>query len=219
MSDSPQLRSEKLSYIRILQLRILLQMLPLDVYKRQMLHWWIAQNTDNINDYLTSYPNAPRADEIRSLQTPVTTQDNRSIYNIFLKQFSNRKEGYWPDLLVDQFINGYYPKENAGTNDPGFDGPDLIQKGPDPNGGFFYTVFGTEILTTRHLYDLSLIHILLQCADLICDLLTKAEICSFHAVSCVTLKIILFLLDQEIDSVQSNTTVVADDTSTSVRCV
>ena len=118
-----------------------------------MLHWWIAQNTDNINDYLTSYPNAPRADEIRSLQTPVTTQDNRSIYNIFLKQFSNRKEGYWPDLLVDQFINGYYPKENAGTNDPGFDGPDLIQKGPDPNGGFFYTVFGTEILTTRHLYD------------------------------------------------------------------
>ena len=44
-----------------------------------MLHWWIAQNTDNINDYLTSYPNAPRADEIRSLQTPVTTQDNRCL--------------------------------------------------------------------------------------------------------------------------------------------
>ena len=29
----------------------------------------------------------------------------------------------------------------------------MIQKGPDPNGGFFYTVLGTEILTTRHLYD------------------------------------------------------------------
>ena len=43
-----------------------------------MLHWWIAQNTDNINDYLTSYPNAPRADEIRKFLTPVTSQEERS---------------------------------------------------------------------------------------------------------------------------------------------
>ena len=118
-----------------------------------MLHWWIAQNTDNIKEYLTLHPDAPRADEIRKFLTPVTSQEERSIYNIFLRQYANRKEGYWPDLLEDQFINGYYPKETGGTNDPDFDGSDLIQKGPDSNGGFFYNVFRTEILTNRHQYD------------------------------------------------------------------
>ena len=89
----------------------------------------------------------------RKFLTPVTSQEERSIYNIFLRQYANRKEGYWPDLLEDQFINGYYPKETGGTNDPDFDGSDLIQKGPDSNGGFFYNVFRTEILTNRHQYD------------------------------------------------------------------
>lgn len=118
-----------------------------------MLHWWFAQNTDYIDQYLTLHPDAPRADEIRSLKQPVFTQDDRSIYNIFLKQFSNRKDGYWPDLLEDQFINGYYPKEGGGTNSPETDGEDLLQRGPDPNGGFFYPVFKTELLTVRHYYD------------------------------------------------------------------
>ena len=51
--------------------------------------------------------------------------------------------------MQDQFINGYRPKENGGTNDPEWDGKDLIQNGPVERGGFFYNVFGPDILTTR----------------------------------------------------------------------
>ena len=55
--------------------------------------------------------------------------------------------------MQDQFINGYKPKENGGTNDSEWDGKDLIQNGPVERGGFFYNVFGPDILTERHIYD------------------------------------------------------------------
>ena len=67
-----------------------------------------------------------------------------------------------------------------------------------------------ESVCCSHLFHL------FQSFDLICKLFTKTEILTLHAVSCVTLEVILFSLDQEIDTVQCNTTVVTYDTSTSV---
>lgn len=86
--------------------------------------------------------------------TPLNNQYGSSIYSSFVKQFANRKEGYWADILHDQFINGYTPKENGGTNDPDFDGENVIQNGPDKRGGYFYPVFGVQKLTSRHYYEL-----------------------------------------------------------------
>ena len=60
------------------------------------------------------------------------------------------------DLLEDQFINGYYPKETGReSNDPrNFDGFGFdSKKVPTQTAVFFYNVFRTEILTNRHQYD------------------------------------------------------------------
>lgn len=118
-----------------------------------MLHWWMDQNRAYINSYLKNNPDLPKAQEIKKLQQSPTGQHGSNIYDKFVEQFADRREGYWPDILQDQFINGYRPKENGGTNDPEWDGKDLIQNGPVERGGFFYNVFGPDILTERHIYD------------------------------------------------------------------
>ena len=118
-----------------------------------MLHWWFAQNEDYIDKYLKLHPDAPKAAKIRDFKALPTTQYDSKIYNHFVSQFANRESGFWPDLLQDQFINGYEPKENAGATDPEWEGPGLIQNGPDKRGGFFYHVFGPDILTRRRPYD------------------------------------------------------------------
>lgn len=117
------------------------------------LHWWMAQNDVWIDRYLNRYPELPQAQKIRKYKQALNSQYGSEIYGQFVRQFANRKEGYWPDILQDQFINGYYPKQNGGVNDPDFDGSDLLTKGPDPRGGFFYDVFGTKPMTQRHYYD------------------------------------------------------------------
>lgn len=117
-----------------------------------MLHWWMDQNRGYIDDYLNGNPDIPKAQEIKKMQQSPTGQHGSNIYDKFVEEFANRKEGYWPDILQDQFINGYRPKENGGTNDPEWDGKDLIQNGPVERGGFFYNVFGPDILTTRREY-------------------------------------------------------------------
>lgn len=117
-----------------------------------MLHWWMDQNRGYIDNYLNGNPDIPKAQEIKKMQQSPTGQHGSNIYDKFVEQFANRKEGYWPDILQDQFINGYRPKENGGTNDPEWDGKDLIQNGPVERGGFFYNVFGPDILTTRREY-------------------------------------------------------------------
>ena len=68
-----------------------------------------------------------------------------------MKQFSGKPDGYWSDILVDQFINGYKPKENGGTNSE-TDRENLLENGPIQNGGYFYDVFGTIRLSERRSY-------------------------------------------------------------------
>lgn len=117
-----------------------------------MLHWWMDQNRGYIDSYLKNNPDIPKAQEIKELQQSPTEQHGSHIYDKFVEQFADRKKGYWPDILQDQFINGYRPKENGGTNDPEWDGKDLNETGPVENGGFFYYVFGPDVLTERRQY-------------------------------------------------------------------
>ena len=116
------------------------------------LHWWLAQNSEYIDQYLEQTPDAPKAEEIKNLKHSFKSQQSSDIYKIFVRQFANKREGYWPDILQDQFINGYYPKKNGGTNGSDEAREELISKGPDKNGGFFYRIFGTTLLTKRHNY-------------------------------------------------------------------
>ena len=118
-----------------------------------MLHWWFDRNSDYIDKYLQMYPNDPKATEIQTLRVSPSTQQGSEIYRRFAKQFADRTKGFWPDLLQDQFINGYKPKENGGATDPEYEGKWLIENGPVKNGGFFYNVFGPDILTRRRYYD------------------------------------------------------------------
>jgi len=87
------------------------------------------------------------------LKNSFKSQQDSDIYKIFVRQFANKQDGYWPDILQDQFINGYYPKPNGGTNDSDKDREKLETKGPDPHGGFFYNIFGTTLLTKRYHYS------------------------------------------------------------------
>ena len=48
-----------------------------------------------------------------------------------MRQFANKREGYWPDILQDQFINGYYPIKNGGTNDSDEAREELISMGQE----------------------------------------------------------------------------------------
>lgn len=118
-----------------------------------MLHWWFDQNSGYIDQYLRLYPDDPKAADIGELKVPPKGQLDSKIYARFVEQFADRQKGFWVDLLQDQFINGYTPKENGGVTDPDFEGADLIEKGPDRRGGFFYKVFGPNILTRRRYYD------------------------------------------------------------------
>src|SRR5699024_6751720 len=56
----------------------------------------------------------------------------------------------------------------------------------------------------------------LKGADLVCDLLTNTEICSLHSVSLILDKIRLFFLNQVINTIESHTAVIADNTSSSI---
>ena len=113
------------------------------------LHWWLEQNATYIDRYLTQYPDDAKKQDLKTLRNSFIDQQNSEIYKRFIKQFSKRKEGYWPDILVDQFINGYAPKENGGTNHSETDRDNLLQKGPVQQGGFFYDIFGTTLVTDR----------------------------------------------------------------------
>ena len=54
----------------------------------------LLKNTDNIKEYLTLHPDAPRADEIRKFLTPVTSQEEQfSFTNILFTTICQPEEG------------------------------------------------------------------------------------------------------------------------------
>ena len=65
-----------------------------------MLHWWMDQNSDYIDKYLMMYPDLPKREEIKVFaDNSPKGQHDSNIYNRFVDQFSNRREGYWPDNI------------------------------------------------------------------------------------------------------------------------
>lgn len=117
------------------------------------LHWWMDRNAEYIERFLATNPDDAQVQKLNELRNSFVNQQQSGVYTVFLKQFAGKKDGYWPDLLQDQFINGYYLKGNGGTNDSPADRDKLLNNGPDKNGGFFYKVFQTERLSERRYYD------------------------------------------------------------------
>lgn len=119
------------------------------------LHWWLEQNANSVQQYMAKNPGSTKVKELQKFINSFKDQQNSEIYQHFVSQFAYRKDGYWPDILQDQFINGYRLKANGGTHDSDIDKTDLLYNGPDPKGGYFYDVFGTTLLSQRRYYGQS----------------------------------------------------------------
>lgn len=109
-----------------------------------MLHWWFEQNIEYIDRYIVKNGDIIRANrKISDLKYSFKSQQNSAIFELFKVLFGNNEKGFYTDLLMDLFINGYTPKTGGGTN---IERDDLT---PDSRGGFFYDVFKGEKLTDR----------------------------------------------------------------------
>lgn len=109
-----------------------------------MLHWWFDQNIENVDRYIEKNGDIIRANrKLSDLKTSFESQENSEIFELYKVLYGYNERGFYSDLLMDLFINGYTPKTNGGTN---IESDDLI---PNNNGGFFYDVFKGEKLTER----------------------------------------------------------------------
>ena len=109
-----------------------------------MLHWWFDQNIENVDNYIAKNGDITRANrQLSDLKTSFESQEDSKIFELYKVLYSYNERGFYTDLLVDLFINGYTPKLSGATN---IERDDLI---PDNNGGFFYDVFKGEKLTDR----------------------------------------------------------------------
>lgn len=109
-----------------------------------MLHWWFDQNIENVDNYIAKNGDITRANrQLSDLKTSFESQEDSKIFELYKVLYGYNERGFYTDLLVDLFINGYTPKLSGATN---IERDDLI---PDNNGGFFYDVFKGEKLTDR----------------------------------------------------------------------
>lgn len=117
------------------------------------LHWWMDRNSSNIDRYLERNKEDAHIQELTHLRSSFADQQHSGVYNIFRNQFAGKTDGYWSDLLLDQFLNGYY-LTGGGTNDSDAARDKLLTNGPDKHGGFFFNAFRTDRLTDRRYYDM-----------------------------------------------------------------
>lgn len=126
-----------------------------------MLHWWMDQNRDHISGYLekekngvieTNNPNSPFRD-VRSFFNGATGQSDSAIFKMFTAYFGRTdssqvgqhgKNGIWADTTIDLFLSNFEPKEKGGVNESGYYKADRLKR-----GGYFYDVFGENVLTQR----------------------------------------------------------------------
>ena len=113
------------------------------------LHWWLDQNEDNIDAYLSNLAEGEitseqqaKLDQLAELRNSYKGQSNSGIYNLFRRYFESPYYAYNADLLNDFFINGYQVNTMGKVNSPTF-------FTWDPRGGFFYDVFEKNLLTMR----------------------------------------------------------------------
>lgn len=109
-----------------------------------MLHWWFDQNSENVDNYIAKNGDIIRANRrLSELNNSFESQEESKIFELYKVLYGYNERGFYSDLLMDLFINGYRPKLNGATN---IENDNLI---PDNNGGFFYDVFKGEKLTDR----------------------------------------------------------------------
>lgn len=109
-----------------------------------MLHWWFDQNIEYVDRYIEKNGDIIRANrKLSDLKTSFESPENSKIFELYKVLYGYNERGFYSDLLMDLFINGYTPKTSGATN---IESDDLI---PNNNGGFFYDVFKGEKLTDR----------------------------------------------------------------------
>lgn len=109
-----------------------------------MLHWWFDQNIENVDRYIEKNGDIIRANrKLSDLKTSFESPENSKIFELYKVLYGYNERGFYSDLLMDLFINGYTPKTSGATN---IESDELI---PNNNGGFFYDVFKGEKLTDR----------------------------------------------------------------------
>ena len=109
-----------------------------------MLHWWFDQNSENVDNYIAKNGDIIRANRrLSELKNSFESQEESNIFELYKVLYGYNERGFYTDLLMDLFINGYRPKLSGATN---IENDNLI---PDNNGGFFYDVFKGEKLTDR----------------------------------------------------------------------
>ena len=109
-----------------------------------MLHWWFDQNSENVDNYIAKNGDIIRAGRrLSELKNSFESQEESKIFELYKVLYGYNERGFYSDLLMDLFINGYRPKLSGATN---IENDNLV---PDSNGGFFYDVFKGEKLTDR----------------------------------------------------------------------
>ena len=109
-----------------------------------MLHWWFDQNSENVDNYIAKNGDIIRAGRrLSELKNSFESQEESKIFELYKVLYGYNERGFYTDLLMDLFINGYRPRLSGATN---IENDNLI---PDNNGGFFYDVFRGEKLTDR----------------------------------------------------------------------
>lgn len=109
-----------------------------------MLHWWFDQNIEYVDRYIEKNGDIIRANrKLSDLKTSFENPENSKIFELYKILYGYNERGFYSDLLMDLFINGYTPNPKGGTN---IESDELI---PNNNGGFFYDVFKGKKLTDR----------------------------------------------------------------------
>ena len=109
-----------------------------------MLHWWFDQNIEYVDRYIEKNGDIIRANrKLSDLKTSFESPEKSEIFELYKVLYGYNERGFYSDLLMDLFINGYTPKTTGATN---IESDDLI---PSNNGGFFHDVFKGEKLTDR----------------------------------------------------------------------
>lgn len=109
-----------------------------------MLHWWFDKNIEYVDRYIEKNGDIIRANrKLSDLKTSFESPENSKLFELYKVLYGYNERGFYSDLLMDLFINGYTPKTTGATN---IESDDLI---PNNNGGFFYDVFKGEKLTDR----------------------------------------------------------------------
>lgn len=109
-----------------------------------MLHWWFDQNSENVDNYIAKNGDIIRANRrLSELKNSFESQEESKIFELYKVLYGYNERGFYTDLLMDLFINGYRPRLSGATN---IENDNLV---PDNNGGFFYDVFKGEKLTDR----------------------------------------------------------------------